>query len=67
MPNAIDNKINNQFTAKSSLRNIYNILKQEDQYEYLFSLDAIADIFINFTISSGTKNMSHTNFRMFVK
>lgn len=67
MPNTADNKINNQFIPKLSLRNIYNILKQEDQYDYLLTLDAIADIFINFTFSSGTKNMNHTNFRMFVK
>ena len=62
-------KLSSQSVAqpKSCLRNIYSSLRMDDIYENLFILDAVADIFVSFSVASGNKNMNHTDFRMFVK
>ena len=54
-------------TEKSCLRNIYPNVRNEDQYENFFILNAISEMFINFTVSNGVKIMTHSDFRSFVK
>lgn len=52
---------------KRCLRSIYPKTRIQDQYEKFFILEAIADIFVSFTLENGVKLMSHADFRSFVK
>ncbi len=62
-----------QAKKSSCLRLIYsqnneinNNLSMKKMYDH-FTLDQIADIFLNFTLFGSFKYMSHSNFRLFVK
>ncbi len=69
----------NGTSVKSCLREIYPLKATTattggvgknsagNQYEKYFILEAIADIFIGFTIGTDVKIMSHADFRAFVK
>ena len=52
---------------QSCLRNIYPASRFKLNYAPLFINEHVADIFIYFTLNSGTKHMTHADFRTFVK
>lgn len=59
--------INQSFSSRSCLRNIYSAQMNKPQYNHLFVQENIADLFIFFTLYNGTKLMSHSDFRLFVR